>query len=350
MTYTSVDRIFAKVQRDFGVDASINDMVEWAGEALAAIDTVRNFEEAVAFVEVKNHQCPIPSGLQNIIQIAKNNRFCRANSGDPDGICPSDVVLATPSTTTIPPISGVPSPCGTSIQPPPGGCGCHEVPGTPVAIDCHGTPLYGWEGAYYRPYFDLRYEYDQYRTFVHGYGAFSPVHLATSSFGSNMVCTNVRDLSCSPYINGRDEYTIAAQGAVLRFSFQDGQVAIAYNRQVTDDETGYPMIPDTYACTTAISMYIMYKMSAKEFYQGREGAKSKLDKAEADWQWYCRQAANNSWRLQSIDEYENLLHQRNYMIPRLYEYNNFFGHLGRPEGRKFNDPNGYNQPYMRAVW
>jgi hypothetical protein len=337
MTYTSIDRILSKFQRDYGSEVENNDLIEWSGEALQAIGTTRYHEEAVALIEVANHQCPLPGGIHNIIQIARNNRWCKSTAQD-TGLCPDDIM-----STVVPPTTPGTNPPST-IQPPPGGCGCHEVPGSPVAIDCHGTPLYGWEGAYYRPYFDMRYEYDLYRTFVHGYGNFSPVHLATSSFRSNMVCTNVKDLQLG-YNHERLEY-YPVEGKVLRFNFLEGQIALAYNRQVVDNKTGYPMVPDTYSATTAITSYIIYKLSAREFYQGREGSKNKLDKAEADWQWYCRQAANDAHRLQNVDEYENLLQQRNYLIPRTHEYNNFFGRLGIPENRRFNDPNGYNHPYL----
>lgn len=331
MTYTSIDRILSKIQRDFGMSADTNDLIEWSGEALEAIGTSRLHEEATAFIEVKNHQCPLPLGIHNIIQIARNNRFCPGSESEATGICPNDFSSSQTTSPTDPPCPK---------------CGPCETDG-PVWIDCDGTPLCGWEGAYYRPYFDMRYEYDQYRQFIHGYGNFSPVHLATSSFRSNLVCTDVKALDIGSN-HERFEYNVI-EGKILRFNFRDGQVALAYNRQVVDPKTGYPMIPDTYSATTAISMYIMYKISAKDFYAGRDGAKNKLDKAESDWQWYCRQAANNAWQPQGVDEYENLLQQRSYLIPRTHEYNNFFGRLGSPENRRFNDPNGYNFPYLRGI-
>jgi len=164
MTYTSIDRILSKFQRDYGGDVETNDLIEWSGEALEAIGTSRTYEEATAFIEVKGHQCPLPNGIHNIIQIARNNRFCPAQGDtDPTGICPDDFATAVANPATPPP--NIPCPK----------CGPCQTSG-PVWLDCDGTPLCGWEGAYYRPYFDLRYEYDQYREFVHGYGNFSPVN------------------------------------------------------------------------------------------------------------------------------------------------------------------------------
>ena len=55
--YTTVDRIFNKLYRDLR-ETSLNesDVIEWIGEALDFLKVAENQEEAIAFLEVKNHQ------------------------------------------------------------------------------------------------------------------------------------------------------------------------------------------------------------------------------------------------------------------------------------------------------
>ena len=57
LQYTTLDRIIAKLYRDLGLEEiSETDIVEWSGEALEAIGAITLYEEAVAFIEIENHQ------------------------------------------------------------------------------------------------------------------------------------------------------------------------------------------------------------------------------------------------------------------------------------------------------
>lgn len=311
--YTSIDRIMSKIVRDYGLeDLDTIDCIEWIGEALEAIGAYKLYEEAVAFIEVKNYQANIPNGLHAIIQIAKNDCYNSYNQSS-TAVCPN---TATKLSTTVNDGSAKPD--------------------IPVALDCNGTPINAYELAYYRPYFDLKWEFGYFRQSSLYKGCLSPVRLASSNFQNSLVCT---DLEQQHY--GEESYNIIA-GEILRFSFKEGQIALSYLRQKLDEETGYPLIPDTYSYTTAISSYILMKVKTKDMYKNREGASSLAEKATADWQWYCRQAKNESIMPSTVDEYENLLQQRNYLIPRDNSYYNFFGNLNKKEGRKFNDPDNRN--------
>ena len=74
-SYTSVNTILSKFNRDLrGNDISESDIIEWTGEALGFMKIVEIQEEALAFLEVRNHQAELPDGFQNIIQIARNNK------------------------------------------------------------------------------------------------------------------------------------------------------------------------------------------------------------------------------------------------------------------------------------
>lgn len=311
ISYVSIYRIFSKLLRDFGLD-TINegDIIEWSAEALENIGAVTMYEEAVAFIEIKNHQANLPNGIHSIIQIAKNN--CWDNTKK-CGLCPSDIIDAE-----------------EEVE--------EESNPVPVPIDCNGQPITDYELAYYRPYFDLLDEagyWSSQRMFT---SCFTPVRLTNHTFFNSLVCKtdNYEHLysSCS------DEYTVV-NGDVVRFSFQEGQIALSYTRQQLD-ENGYPLIPDHVTYTTAITKYIIYKMMERDFYSGREGSGTRLQKAEADWHWYCKQAKNRLLMPKGVDQLQNIMEQRQYMLPRLKRYYGFFGKMSRIESRKFNDSDNRN--------
>jgi len=54
MKMTSIDRVFSKLARDTGEAFDEAEVIEWTGEALDAIGSVRMLEEALAFIEVTN--------------------------------------------------------------------------------------------------------------------------------------------------------------------------------------------------------------------------------------------------------------------------------------------------------
>jgi hypothetical protein len=311
--YTSLDRILSKIYRDLGIEEiSETDVIEWSGEALEGIGAITLYEEAVAFVEVENHEAKLPNGLHSIMQIARNNHWVKENP-----ICPANILYD----------------CSTEEM-------AEETPecttcDTPV-VDCNGKLVGDFEVAYYRPYFDLQYEYHGWMKSNMYQKHYSLVRLSNHTFFSSLVCNEDEGLyqSCS------DEYTIATDK--LRFSFREGSVAIAYTRQVVDQETGYPMIPDDYSVITAITMYITMKYMGRMWYMGREGYSDKYQKAEADWQWYCRQAANSLTKLFGEDEHQNFLEGRFQLIPNHKKYFGHFGKLGREQYTGFKDPNKRN--------
>lgn len=322
--YTSVNRIMAKLMREFGLDGiNESDVVEWSAEALEFIGAAKQYEEAVAVMEVENYQVNLPSNFHAIIQLAKNNCFCK-EAKERTGLCPN--VMLRNSTVEEDVVNPLDTPKAYH----------------PIILDENGMPLNDYELAYYRPYYDINTIYAGWIGSTVYKTCFTPIRLSTQTI-SSLVCEEL-DMG-RKYSNCRDEYTII-QGKVLRFSFKEGQVAMAYLRQPLDED-GFPMIPDHVSYTTAITKYVILKACEKEFYSGREGAAQRLQKAESDWQWYCRQAKNKGMAIDTVDEMENLLHQRGYLIPRTSEYNSFFGRLGVAENRRFNNPNGLSKTIIR---
>ena len=293
--FVNINRIFSKLIRDLDKDIREDDVIEWVGEALEFIGAERYYQPAIAFIEVKNHQCILPSMMHDIKQIARNNRWSKAEST----LCPKAIIEDTSE---------------------------DEDPVIPIPLDCNGQPINDYELAYYRPYFDLKWEHSFWYGSNYHKQNYSPVRLSTHSFFESLDQGNMQE----------DKYSIV-QDTSLRLSFKEGSIAIAYDRQLVDDATGYPMIPDNISYTTAITKYITLRIMEKRFYAGREGSKMLVEKAEADWHWYCKQASNVDMMPHGIDEHQNLLDQRSYLLPHNDRYFGYFGNLASPENRIWNN-------------
>lgn len=326
LNYVSADRIIAKLYRDLGLeDINETDVIEWCGEALEAIGTITLYEEAVAFIEIENHQADLPNGLHSIIQVAKNNRWSK---DDKEQLCPANIILDC-SHEEMENINSPNTPCGCNNE------SINVFDGVP--LDCNGHLIGDVEVAYYRPYFDLQYEYHLWGNSHYYKEHYTPVRLANHSFFNTIVCPEDQNW----YTGGHtDEYTIV--GDKIRTSFKEGSIAISYYRQKIDEETGYPMIPDEYSIITAITMYVTMKHMARLWYMGREGYADKYQKAEQDWQWYCKQAGNKALMPHGVDQFQNLTESRNQLLPSRNRYYGFFGKLGREGNTGFKDPNHRN--------
>ena len=308
--YTSMETIFSKFYRDLrGTDISESDLVEWTAEALGFMKIAEIQEEALAFIEVKDYVAEIPCGFQAVIQIARNNRW---NSFDKEntGTCPSNFEeYISEDTTVVNPLDYNP------LSP-------------NVFVDCQGSIIGDHEVAYYRPYFDLQYEYYGWTNSNLYKDRFTPVRLANHSFMGNLVA---RESNRDIYTNVEDEYTIAGgfPNIHIRTSFKEGEIALAYLRSVTDLETGYPVIPDEIEFITAITYYIKWKMAERLRWSGREGFNLEAQDAEQKGMKYMRMALNKMKMPNGIDQHQNMLEQTFYLIPNHRKYYGFFGKIDR---------------------
>lgn len=318
--FTKVDSILAKYHRDFkGLGIDEGDAIEWIGEALGFMKIASASEEAVAFLEVKNHQVDIPNGMHYIIQIARSNQW---SPEEPETCSPEAIVTQV-----------------LEIEPDHSCTDCGGWTDNLVPIDCQGNIIGDYEVAYYRPYFDLQYEYLGWAQKAYNGGAFSPVRLANNSFLSTLVCTVPGTEGL--YQGCTDEYTIVQDK--LRFSFERGFVAVAYVRQMLDVDTGYPMVPDDESARSAITYYMAWKIKQQECFNHREGACQLADRAEERWLKYIKQFKNKAKMPTGVDQYQNLMEQSKYLLPNHNRYYGFFGKLGRAEQRVYNDPGRTNR-------
>jgi len=308
MEYTSVDRVLSNLSRELrNTDLNESDVIEWTGQALEHLKVYEHYDQTVAFLEVSNYKAELPLGLHLVLQIAKNNKYSGKSS---EAICLPDEVIAKVEKETQ----------------------------KPVPLDCDGKPICDYEVSYYRPFFDLQYEYLDWCNCNTYSREYSPIRLANHTFFNNMVC---KEKCYNQVYNGscENEYTIKGiNEKAFKFSFEKGLVAVSYLATPLDKETGYPLIPDEINILTAITYYVKWKMAENMQWNKTEGAQALALDSERKWQRYCRQAKNKAKMPKTIDDYQNLLESTHQLIPKMKRYYNFFGNLGRMEHRKFNDP------------
>jgi hypothetical protein len=330
--YIKLDSILAKYHRDFrGLGINEGDAIEWIGEALGFAKIHGNSEEAIAYMEVKNYQAEVPNGLHYIIQIAKSNSWTLQDKDS----CSTENILQ-----ELGPIHSISTEDCTDCAE---GYGKNLVP-----VDCEGRVIGDYEVAYYRPFFDLQYEYLGWANKTYAQGSFSPVRLGNHTFFNSLVCTVPGMEGLYNNMNSRDEYTIVQDQ--IRFNFKDGFVAVAYLRQMTDPETGYPMIPDDESAKAAITYYLAWKIKQREMYNHREGAERLVAYAEQHWLKYIKQFKAKTKMPSTIDDYQDMMENSSYLIPRRKRYENFFGKMGTAENRPFNTPGRTQQNFSKGAY
>nr|DAE86541.1 MAG TPA: hypothetical protein [Caudoviricetes sp.] len=296
--YISLDRILSKVYRDIGMEeVSETDVIEWSGEALEFMSVVSIYEEAIAQVEINNHQGDLPFCLQIIRQVARDNYYEKKDA------CKEEIKEDKK----------------IEQQPNVGCTECGERIIKEVQPDSYfnANPFMFLTTNYYKEHY-------------------TPVRLSNHTFFNSLVCVEDVDI----YKSCIDEYTIVEDK--IRTSFEEGLVLISYYRQKIDPETGYPMIPDTISLISAITYYITWKYFQRLWYMGREGMSDKMQQAEERWLKYCKQATSEFKMLSGIDEHQNFMESRfNNLIPDRRQYYGYFGNLGRLQRLNFRN-NGFN--------
>lgn len=161
----------------------------------------------------------------------------------------------------------------------------------------------------------------------------TPIRLANGTFYNSIVCRNKDN---TLYQNCEDEYTIVGiTEKKLRFSFDSGYVLLSYIKNALDKKTGYPLVPDNASYMSAIVYYIKWKMAERYDWNGRRGAAQQAATAEKNWLKYARQAKNYMKMPKTLDDFQDLLEQTHYLIPRQKRYYGYFGKIGKEEKPAF---------------
>lgn len=315
--YTTIDRVLARVQKYIEMSGlGEADVIELAGQALDLLKTSQLQVETVSFLKVENYEAKLPDGFQLVLQVA------RYEGEDDDTDCEVKEIEEIEEE-----VLTDPDKCGD--------CGF-------IDYLCSGF------NKEYRPYFDMQWQYIDWTTSRYYKKNFTPVRLANHTFFTSLVCRE-KD-SYSEFIDSSinsdcniDQYTIVGTlEKKLRFSFEEGHIALSYLRSALDPKTGYPLVPDHEQHLSAIQYYILWKLAEFLDWNGREGYAGKAERYMQLWLKYVSQAKNFSKMPKSLDEFQNILDQSHYLIPRRNRYYGYFGKLSSPEQRRFGDPMNRN--------
>lgn len=295
--YLSVNNIIAAVHRDLGYDElSEADLIEWIGEGLQYMLAPQAYKEELVFIEVEQHKAVIPQGLRYIVQMARMD-------------CTKDTIVEEDN--DLPDAEEVDSKYELVF---------------PKILDCTGQVIGNYKVAWTRRTtidHDLKYfGWNSTKIFR---DCFKPIKLSNHTFFKTVVC---EEKNRQLYHGCNDEYTI--DSPYLLFSFEEGTVALVYQKLKLDDD-GYPMVPEGTQYRNALIAYIRYKLARREMDMNTQGAVTKVQFADRDWQHYCMQAKNHSMKLKGPDEHQNMQEQRGYLLPRQYRYYGWYGSLSQPE-------------------
>lgn len=298
--YTSIDRVLASFNRNIvDSDVSESDLIEWIAEAMGFLRVNSIQEKALAFLRVKDYHSIIPEGFHSVIQIARNLKWNEEVHDETQLSCSPNEILEEINIIKNPNKS---LPC-------------------PIVTDCQGNLIGDYEVSYYRPYFDLKWEYELWSKMPRFQHDYRPVRLANSTLFGSLVCKEDKSI----YTGNEDEYDIVGTTDMrLRFSFKEGEVVMAYNRTAIDPTTGYPLIPDNEICIVALTYYLKWKLAERLSWSGRQGFTNEADRAEQRWLKYARQYKNYEKMPKTLDDYQDHMDLTTTMF-KPNKYYNFFG-------------------------
>jgi len=301
MKYVSIDRVISKFHRETNKRGIEEDFViEWIGEAMDFMSIYETLEQAVSFIEVKDFQCPLPSGFQQVLQVARDTKWspCSPKTLASGNTCQEDIEVSV------------------------------DNPNLGVPVDCNGKLLGELERAYYRPYFESNMDYKSWTSHHHYTNRYIPIRLSNHTFFRDLVCQEKNQTQI--YKSCVDEYDIIFDNGGLRFSFKEGMIALAYLKSPTDLETGYPLIPEHISVLTAITYYIKWKISEKDLEDNREGSMSKASYHESRWLKYVKQAKSYLKMPKTIDDYLDILNISHQRVPQNSRQFGYFGNIANP--------------------
>lgn len=255
--FVSIDYVLSKFHREMAEGDVVEvDLVEWTGEALEFLKVPSVQVEAVVFSEVKNFEMDAPEGFQKEIIIAKHRNWTKKSKCSlPQEILHGD--------------------------------------DTEEKDDCDDVCDFSDK---YLPFREMDWQYIDWARNPFFLQEFQVVKNSKNPFFNSVVCTEEDKI---PYETCNEEYSIVGLShRKIRFSFQEGYVAVAYYKNAID-ENGYPYVPDNLSFISAISYYLKWKIAERYVYSGRQGYSGLMQNSERLWLHYARQGKNTAKMLES---------------------------------------------------
>ncbi len=313
--YISVSTILNKLHRELpSEDINEADVIEWIGEAMSELHVDEVLADRVCFLKVDNFQAEIPVGFKYVLQLAKYNKEIESDcEEDVEPIDKEEICNA----------------CEDAIE--------NECEGN--KIESIIDRIFNDLDISYRPVFDMSFKFQTWRISNFYQEKFEPIRLANHTLFNTLVCgdESLYNRCC----DANHEYTIVGeQCRVLRFSFEEGHVAMSYKGNPVDED-GYPLIPDTFSHLNAVNYYVRWKVAEKLSWMGREGFRALSQDSEQHWLKYVKQAVNKSRITMTLDDFQDQLEETYAMIPNYRKYYGFFGSLGKSQSREYLNTRGF---------
>ena len=258
MKFTSIYTIFLRLKRDYNLtELNQSDVIEWSADALEAIGAVQIMEKKLKLLHVKNHLAQLPNGLIDILQV---NRVYGYE----------------------------------------GKCLCDQFNTMFIAVKTKKPKIKQVEDCTKQQFCT---DFIYLKPDDTGGLELKPIRKAESPFfvmNACEECENAKDK------DGDYDYFLYAQRVNdIVFSFKEGIVALTYFT-IPTDEQGFPLIPDVYQITDAVSKYIAYKYFTKQFYiRGDKTDFYKMNNAKQEWLDAVKRAANYAM-MPDIDDLQNM--------------------------------------------
>lgn len=264
--YTSVDRILSSVHRELGeLPFEEDDILEWIGEAIGFLNVYPILEDRVTTIQVKDFRGQIPSNLVHLLSLHKKGSIAY------------------------------------SVE--------SEKPKLVEVIDCFGT-------------YSIKYEFEKWNQIVRENEGLVPIVKGDHSKISRNKCDKDGQTS-----EGAEYTIVGGSHREFLFSFRDGPVIIAYKAVATDEETGYPLIPDQSDFLSAVLYYLKWKISEAMTWRGREGYSQMLQYARGEWLRYAKQAKNWAKMPKTAEEWQSVMMNQYYSLTDLQQFYKGFSRL-----------------------
>lgn len=288
------------------------DVIEHIADALLAMEMPEVLNQQVSLIKVENYHAEFPVGFKSMLQIVKYNKDL--NTSDCDDCIPTKTIEELEEELKEPDLV----------------C-CLDK----ADMDCMCDNL----DQGYKPYFIMNTTFFPWTGTNIYQRNFEIVRPSNHSFFNSIICSEANLYDEFKCCDSPHEFSIVgASTRRLRFSFEEGYIAMAYYSSPVDEETGYPMIPETYAHLSAIQYYVKWKIAESLLWSNREGAKTLADDNERKWLKYIKQANNKAKMPQTVDDMQEILEDTLNLIPMTKRYYGFFGNLGRSQNTAYKNP------------
>ena len=248
-------------------------ILEWAYDAMEAIEVRYTFQENVEFLQVVNHRTMVPVGLKYIEQLL----YKLSLDNDEEEVI-LDILRQDQD-------------------------GNNETPTTTA---------------------------DQYFLSPIVRSSWSPLRASTSIWTRQVHCA----VSPNLYATSEHEYTIDPGGCITT-SFEDGFIAIACLSHPKNSQ-GQFLVPDERDYRRAVENYILFKYWELRYNMKEEGADKRMMYYQQQWDIFAAKVSGDLM-LFSLDGLQNFQDQMLRIGPNTDSYHSGYGNLGRREVTKFHN-------------